>query len=180
MAAVKERARDSGLHPNLQLFKHAFMQLRRNEKLLLSQLNKAESDYPLLVLALSLTSTYGRFIERFYLNRFTRSAIDRPVPNGDVEAILTWPPEIEVKDIFQQLEEWSNAMIEAGAEFERDTRTEVRACPIIRQDYSAAEACVERYIENPPQTDEEWNEYLGCLEKLSLHASEMRSHNCSF
>ncbi|MFX0206263.1 MAG: hypothetical protein ACFFDT_09765 [Candidatus Hodarchaeota archaeon] len=180
MTTDKERNRGSKLHPTLQMFKHAFEQLRHNEKLLLSQLSKAKSDYPIVVLALDLTSAYGLFVERFYLDRFHKRIGDKPIPNGDVDIILTWPPEIEVKDIFQQLEEWSNALIEAGAEYERDTRIEVRACPIIRQDYRAAELCVQRYIENPPQSDEEWEEYLDCLEKLSFHASEMRSHNCSF
>jgi hypothetical protein len=180
MAEVRDKLQKSELHSSLQIFKHAFEQLSRNDKILSTQLRKAESEYPLVVLSLILTSAYARFTERFYLNRFLRTSTDRPIPGGNDENILTWPPELTAKDIFQQLEEWSNALIEAGAEYERDTRIEVRACPIIRQDYRSAETCVQRYLENPPQSDEEWSEYLNCLENLSLYASEMRSHNCSF
>jgi hypothetical protein len=179
MATSKGPNKVSELHPTFQMFKHAFEQLKRNEKLLSTQVSKAKSAYPLVVLALNLTTAYGRFTERFYVDRFRKRSVDIPIPDGDVENILTWPPELKGKDIFQQLEEWSNAMIEAGAEVERDTRTEVRACPIIRQDYNAAKTCVQRYSENPPQSDEEWDEYLDCLDRLSLHASEMRSHNCT-
>ncbi|MFC1633969.1 hypothetical protein ACFL5Z_03945 [Planctomycetota bacterium] len=179
MATNKKPNRVSGLHPTLQMFKHAFEQLKRNEKPLSTQLIKAKSDYPLVVLALNLATAYGRFAEHFYLDRFRQRSVDMPLPDGDGENILTWPRELKAKDIFQQLEEWSNAMIEAGAEFESDTKTEVRACPIIRQDYNAAKTCVQRYTENPPQSDEEWDEYLNCIERLSLHASEMRSHNCT-
>lgn len=180
MAKDRKGNHDLELHSTLKMFKHSFKQLKRNEKLLRSQISKAEMDYPLVVLTLTFVSLYGRFIERFYLSRFQRAHKDRPIPDGGGENILTWPPEIEAKDIFQQLKEWSDALIEAGAEYERDTRIEVRACPIIRQDYHAAETCVQKYMENLPQSDEEWNEYLNCLENLSLYASEMRSHNCSF
>ena len=179
MATSKKQNRVSGLYPTLHMFKHAFEQLKRNEKLLSNQLSTAKSDYPLVVLALNLATAYGRFTERFYLDRFRKRSVDIPLPDGYGAGILTWPPEIKSKDIFQQLEEWSNAMIEAGAEAERDMRIEVRACPIIRQDYNAAQNCVQQYIENQPQSDEEWDEYLTCLERLSLHASEMRSHNCT-
>lgn len=180
MAKIKEKTQKTELHSTLRVFKHAFEQLRRNEKILSPQLRKAKSEYPLVVLALDLVSAYGRFTERFYRDRIRKTFKDRPLPGGNGENILTWPPELKVKDIFQQLEEWSDALIEAGAEYDWDTRIEVRACPIIRQDYRAAEGCVQRYAENPPQSEEEWDEYLNCLENLSLYASEMRSHNCNF
>jgi hypothetical protein len=180
MTPSKRSTVKTAMHPTLQMFEHAFSQLSRNRRSLSSQLKKAESDYPLVVLTLKLTTIYARFVQRFYADRWRRKASDKPVPDGGGEAIITWPPDLEPKDIFQQLKEWSDALIEAGAEYERDTRTEIRACPIIRQDYRGATTCIQRYIENPPQTDEEWNEYINCIEKLSLYASEMRSHNCSF
>ena len=180
MTKIKVKTQKTESHSTLRVFKHAFEQLRRNEKMLSPQLRKAKLEYPIVVLALDLVSAYGRFTERYYLDRFRKTFKDRPLPDGNGENILIWPPEPKAKDIFQQLEEWSDALIQAGAEYERDTRTEVRACPIIRQDYRGAEACVQRYVENPPQSEEEWDEYLNCLENLSLYASEMRSHNCSF
>ena len=153
--------------------------MNNNEELLANQLSKAKLDFPLLVLALNLTTAYGRFLEHFYVNRFRNKLMEIPIPDGDGGAIITWPPELEKKDIFQQLEEWTVAVIEAGAIANSNTKTEIRACPIIRQDYNAAKTCVHKYIEYPPQSDDEWDEYLNCLERLSLHASEMRSHNCS-
>lgn len=155
MRASKESTGRTRLHPTLAWFKELFNVIYADRKSLSQQLEKAQAEYPKLMLAYRLNSIYARFLEKSYMNLSRRRPIDKPVPDGDVERIITWPPEIEAKDIFQQLDEWSAAMVQLGAEVEAATRTEVRACPIIKQDYKAAADCVQKYFDNPPQTDEE-------------------------
>lgn len=180
MTILKETISKEGLHPTIALFKELFKKIEADSKYLSQQYEKAQAEYPKLMLAYQLGSIYARFLEKSYFYSPQSLPLDRYIFSGKIERVITWPPEVEGKDIFQQLDEVIAANIEAGAEFERDTRTEVRACPIIRQDYNAAAECVKRYLENPPQTDEEWDEFNECMDKLALYASEMQSHNCKF
>jgi len=169
-------AAEAGPHSVLALFRAAFQAIDADS--LSRQVEGAQAEQPLLALTLKLTSIYARFLERAYMTPSRRRSRERPLPDGDGGSIITWPPEVESQDIFEQLERWSEAVIEIGAKLERDSRVQVRTCRTIVQDYRAAAQCVENYRTHPPQTDEQWSEYRECLDNLSLYASEVRSHNC--
>ena len=147
---------------------------------LTKQMNNAEKEFPELMLAYKLTASYARFLEK------TNSFLSHgrmgytPHPDGESGGNIIFPPIIEGIDLVQELEEYTEGLLSFGADIEAGFAQEVRACPIIRQDYNNAKRCVERFLENPPETAEEWEEYFECLDQLALYASEMRSHGCSF
>ena len=163
-----------------ETFRILYTALETKTDTLTKQLHKAESQFPELMLACKMTTSYARYMEKT-ISFLSRGRVGyTPHPEGDSGGGIIFPPIIEGKDLVQELEEYTEALLAFGAEIEDGFKVEIRACPIIRQDYNVAKNCVQGFLENPPETEEEWEEYLDCLHKLELHASEMRSHNCSF
>lgn len=163
-----------------EAFRKLYRALETRTDTLTKQLTKAESQFPELMLAYKMTTSYARYMEKT-VSFLSRGRISyTPHPEGERGGGIIFPPIIERKDLVQELEEYTEALLAYGAEIEEGFKVEIRACPIIRQDYNNAKNCVEGFLENPPETEEEWEEYLDCLDRLELHASEMHSHNCSF
>lgn len=180
MKSIKKSSVSTKLHPTLAWFKELFKALYVKRDSLKRELEKAQGEYPKLTLAYKLTASYSRFLEKTYLNLLMRTSSTMPMPDDVKGGNIIFPPIIEAPDVIQELEEYTEGILSFGAEFDEAVRSETRACPIIRQDYRAAANCVKKYLENPPQTDQEWSEYNQCIYKLSVYASEMESHNCSF
>jgi len=163
-----------------EAFRKLYIALETKTDTLTKQLTKAESQFPELMLAYKMTTSYARYMEKT-VSFLSRGRISyTPHPDDESGGGIIFPPIIEGIDLVQELEEYTKGLLSFGADIEAEFAHEVRACPIIRQDYNNAKRCVERFLENPPETEEEWEEYFDCLDRLELHASEMHSHNCSF
>jgi hypothetical protein len=180
LKSIKKLPVATKMHPTLAWFKELFEAVYVERDALKRELEKARSEYPKLTLAYKLTASYSRFLEKTYLNLLMRTSSTMPMPDDVKGGRIIFPPIIEAPDVIQELEEYTAGILSFGAEFDAAVRSEARVCPIIKQDYRAAANCVKRYLETPPQTDQEWSEYNQCIYRLSVYASEMESHNCSF
>ena len=83
-----------------------------------------------------------------------------------------------MRDFLKELEEWSEALLEAGVRWAAENREEVRTCYEVKRDYQRALECINRYTDNLPQSDEEWDELHDCLQDLERYASDAEAMNC--
>lgn len=161
-----------------EIFKIYFKQI--NSKAVIKQLEKLRKEQSEVVAAYTLTWLYANFLERAYKVASRRELAYKPLPDGPDGGLIKWPPDLRYKSIQEQLDEW----LEATNEFLREQYREVvkpeRTCVDIKKDYNTAKACVTKYLNTPPQTEEEWNEYNKCLDDLKKYANQMEEHNCKF
>ncbi len=48
----------------------------------------------------------------------------------------------------------------------------------LKRDYKHALECINQYIDNLPQSDEEWEEFHNWFQDLERYASEAEAMNC--
>ena len=166
------------LHPDLiltstlKLFDDAFKAAHANRNSLLKELKAAQEKYPILILTYKLTAMYSRFLVKSYRYMSRPFWSEGPIDHFPL-------PPIEYKDIFQQLEEYTEALLEAAGKVEETTPSSAFSCTMIKQYYKGALDCVEEYLKDPPQPgDEDWDNYLHCLNRLAELAAAMESSNC--
>jgi hypothetical protein len=133
-----------------------------DDEMLQKNLERAKKDFPKLIRAYAILALYAQHLE----------AESRVASRTGSVIPVQYLREV---DWFEFLAE---AAMDEFLEGDPEEYPEVRACPIIKQDYNAAVRCVQRFIDQLPQTEAEWDEYHSCLDALERHAAEMEAKGC--
>ena len=157
-------------------FSKTFSNMSRDIDALEKERQSAKKAYPKLMHAYDLLGIYNRYLERRVRGPSSGLASYTPLPDGG--GSFPFPPEFE-RDVLKELEEFAAAEIEAGAQWEAENREEIRTCDQILRDLRRALACVQRYSETLPANDEEWEEFLACIQELEQYAAEAEAHGCN-
>ena len=170
----------------LEWFQKIFATIFEKKELFMKGFSKAREEYPELCFLLQIYSGYFQYLVRWQKShsrrkRYSAGSKESELPFPPTIPFLPFPPfppKVPIEKFLEELNKIAVAELKEISERMKECREQVRTCREIMRDFKAAAACVQSYTENLPQSDEEWEEYNGCLENLQIYTSEMEANGC--